>query len=61
MDVGAARRIASLAVHADALPHRVLEIGAGTGQLTQALLELGADVTAVELDPDMVSILQSRP
>ena len=65
MDVGAARRIASLAAHADALPKgsaiRVLEIGAGTGQLTQALLELGADVTAVELDRDMISILQSRP
>jgi len=69
MDMGAARRIARLALEGSApldgaepsrLP-RVVEIGAGTGQLTQALLELGAAVTAIELDPEMVRILQSRP
>jgi 16S rRNA A1518/A1519 N6-dimethyltransferase RsmA/KsgA/DIM1 with predicted DNA glycosylase/AP lyase activity len=27
---------------------RVLEVGAGTGQLTQALLEVGFDVVALE-------------
>ena len=69
MDMGAARRIARLAVEGwapvqDAEPsalQRVIEIGAGTGQLTQALIELGADVTAIELDPEMVRVLQSRP
>jgi len=69
MDMGAAKRIARLALEGSAsameaepsaLP-RIIEIGAGTGQLTQALLELGADVTALELDPEMVRILQSRP
>jgi 16S rRNA (adenine1518-N6/adenine1519-N6)-dimethyltransferase len=63
MDMGAARRIAALATEArpEGGALRVLEIGAGTGQLTQALLETGADVTAVELDRDMVAILESRP
>ncbi len=28
----------------------VLEIGAGTGELTHALLEAGADLTALEID-----------
>ena len=31
----------------------VLEIGAGTGALTQRLLEAGAQVVAVEVDRDM--------
>ena len=69
MDMGAARRIARLALEgsapvedAEPLPlPRVIEIGAGTGQLTEALLELGAEVTAIELDPEMVRVLQSRP
>ncbi|MBV9270289.1 MAG: ribosomal RNA small subunit methyltransferase A, partial [Candidatus Eremiobacteraeota bacterium] len=69
MDMGAAKRIARLALEGSVpsngaepspLP-RVIEIGAGTGQLTEALLELGADVTAIELDPEMVRVLQARP
>ena len=59
MDGGTANRIARLAV--DAPGDRVLEIGAGTGALTAALLRLGADVTAFDLDDDMVAILRSRP
>jgi SAM-dependent methyltransferase len=39
-------------------PPRVLDIGAGTGILTAALARLGADVTAVEPDPDMLAALR---
>jgi 16S rRNA (adenine1518-N6/adenine1519-N6)-dimethyltransferase len=38
----------------------MLEIGAGTGALTLALLEEGADVTALEIDPKLVALLRSR-
>jgi 16S rRNA (adenine1518-N6/adenine1519-N6)-dimethyltransferase len=58
MDGGIAARIARLAV--DAPGERVLEIGAGTGALTEALLRGGAEVTAFDLDPEMVAILQAR-
>jgi 16S rRNA (adenine1518-N6/adenine1519-N6)-dimethyltransferase len=39
---------------------RVLEIGAGTGTLTHALIEAGAHVTAVEIDPALVAVLRER-
>ena len=39
---------------------RVLDLGAGTGKLTEVLLSLGARVTAVEPDPDMLSELRRR-
>jgi len=39
---------------------RVLEIGAGTGNLTGKLLETGATVYAVESDPFMYSQLEAR-
>ena len=39
----------------------VLEIGAGLGALTEALLEAGARVRAVEVDPGLVEILGARP
>lgn len=62
MDAGAAARIARLVVEGspEGEPFRVLEIGPGTGALTHALLQLHADVTALEVDPDMVRILRSR-
>ena len=58
MDGKTSARIARLAV--DAPGDRVLEIGAGTGALTAALVALGADVTAFDVDPDMVGVLQAR-
>lgn len=48
---------------ADSVPitgKRVLEIGPGKGVLTQALLERGATVIAVEIDPLLVDHLTNR-
>lgn len=38
----------------------VLEVGPGTGALTQALVDAGATVIGVEKDPDMVSLCSQR-
>lgn len=38
----------------------VLEIGPGTGALTQALVDAGARVTAIELDHDLIAPLQEK-
>ena len=59
MDAGASSRIARIAVAEPG--ERVIEIGAGTGALTRALLSLGADVTAFDVDAEMVTILRGRP
>ena len=39
---------------------RVLEIGPGLGVLTEAILNSGADLTAVELDRDMAEFIRGR-
>jgi 16S rRNA (adenine1518-N6/adenine1519-N6)-dimethyltransferase len=39
---------------------RVLEIGPGLGILTGGLLEAGAEVTAIELDPGLAAYLRGR-
>ena len=39
---------------------RVLEIGPGTGQVTFRLLALGAEVVAVEPDPELAAFLRER-
>jgi 16S rRNA (adenine1518-N6/adenine1519-N6)-dimethyltransferase len=54
-----ADRVASLCAAPPA--RRVIEIGAGAGILTEALLRSGAHVTALELDPDLVALLRSLP
>ena len=59
MDGGAATRIARLA--AGQRGERVIEIGAGTGALTRALVRQAADVTAFDVDPEMVAVLRGRP
>lgn len=61
MDAGAAARIARLATEGISPSARILEIGPGTGQLTKALLDIHPDVTAIDIDPDMVRILRSQP
>lgn len=38
----------------------VLEIGPGRGALTKKLLESGAQVRALEIDPDMIEILEEK-
>ncbi|MGB6984773.1 MAG: 16S rRNA (adenine(1518)-N(6)/adenine(1519)-N(6))-dimethyltransferase RsmA [Candidatus Aquilonibacter sp.] len=60
MDAGASRRIAHLVCDDAPAGVRVIEIGAGTGSLTHALLEAGASVTALEIDPELVTILGNR-
>ena len=41
-------------------PVTVLEIGAGTGKLTEALVALGHDVHATDPDDDMLALLRKR-
>ncbi|MFM9169322.1 MAG: 16S rRNA (adenine(1518)-N(6)/adenine(1519)-N(6))-dimethyltransferase RsmA, partial [Phycisphaerales bacterium] len=38
----------------------VLEVGPGTGTLTETLLDAGCEVVACELDPDMAGIVRAR-
>ncbi|MFL6144691.1 MAG: class I SAM-dependent methyltransferase [Labedaea sp.] len=40
--------------------HRVLDLAAGTGKLTDGLLTLGLEVIAVEPDPEMRGVLSTR-
>lgn len=39
---------------------RVLEIGCGTGNLTQRLAERGAQVTGVDINPDMLAVARAK-
>ncbi|HEY1655605.1 MAG TPA: 16S rRNA (adenine(1518)-N(6)/adenine(1519)-N(6))-dimethyltransferase RsmA [Candidatus Tumulicola sp.] len=56
-DPAVAQRIADLCGAGGA---RLIEIGAGTGILTRALLAAKADVTALEIDPSLVALLHAR-
>ncbi|MGY6501376.1 MAG: 16S rRNA (adenine(1518)-N(6)/adenine(1519)-N(6))-dimethyltransferase RsmA [Acidimicrobiales bacterium] len=55
VDPNTVRRIARLAEVGPGDP--VVEIGAGLGSLTLALVETGADVTAIEVDRHLVPVL----
>jgi len=56
-DPNTVRRIARLA---EIVPgQRVVEIGAGLGALTLALVEVGARVTAIEVDPHLLPTLRA--
>lgn len=39
---------------------RVADVGAGTGKLTRAAMELGAEVVAVDPDPKMLAVLREH-
>lgn len=56
VDGGVVRDIAEAALR-NASP-RVVEIGPGLGALTEALLDLGAEVTSVERDPSLIPVLE---
>ncbi|MGH9230554.1 MAG: 16S rRNA (adenine(1518)-N(6)/adenine(1519)-N(6))-dimethyltransferase RsmA [Acidimicrobiales bacterium] len=56
-DPNTVRRIARLAGVGPG--DRVVEVGPGLGSLTVALAEIGADVTAVELDRNLLPVLRS--
>jgi 16S rRNA (adenine1518-N6/adenine1519-N6)-dimethyltransferase len=57
-DANTVRRIARLADFQAG--QRVVEIGAGLGALTLALVEAGAAVTAVEIDQHLVPVLRAQ-
>jgi ubiquinone/menaquinone biosynthesis C-methylase UbiE len=52
-------QVAAAVVHGNTTPH-VLEIGCGTGNLTQALLARGATVTAIDQNPDMLALAAEK-
>ena len=56
MDGGSVKRIAELAVVSRDMP--LVEAGPGTGALTRALAERVNDLTAIEIDADMIGILR---
>jgi 16S rRNA (adenine1518-N6/adenine1519-N6)-dimethyltransferase len=58
VDANTVRRIARLSGVGPGTP--VVEIGAGLGALTLALVETGADVVAVEVDRGLVPILRAQ-
>jgi 16S rRNA (adenine1518-N6/adenine1519-N6)-dimethyltransferase len=58
VDPNTVRRIARLA--GVGAGDRVVEIGAGLGALTEALVDTGAAVTAVEVDHGLVGVLAER-
>jgi 16S rRNA (adenine1518-N6/adenine1519-N6)-dimethyltransferase len=58
VDPNTVRRIARLA--AVGTGDRVIEIGAGLGALTRALLETGAEVTVVEIDRGLCEVLREE-
>ncbi|PIZ71645.1 hypothetical protein COY07_04535 [Candidatus Peregrinibacteria bacterium CG_4_10_14_0_2_um_filter_43_11] len=39
---------------------KVLDVGAGTGRISQKLFDAGADVTALDISPEMLEILSQK-
>ncbi|HEY2474699.1 MAG TPA: 16S rRNA (adenine(1518)-N(6)/adenine(1519)-N(6))-dimethyltransferase RsmA [Candidatus Cybelea sp.] len=60
VDASIAARIADCALQWTREELAVIEIGAGTGVLTEALLLAGAQLTAIEIDPALVELLRAR-
>jgi 16S rRNA (adenine1518-N6/adenine1519-N6)-dimethyltransferase len=60
-NASAARKIARLSLNGTSANLKTIEIGAGTGALTRALLGEGADLTAIEIDLSLVEVLRSQP
>ncbi len=58
IDAGSMRRLLDLAAVGPG--ERVLEVGPGTGSLSEELLERGARVVAVEIDPGLAALLRER-
>ena len=52
--------VGKIARFSDIKDQTVLEIGPGKGALTKELLEIGARVIAIEIDPKMIEVLGSR-
>ncbi len=61
VNASAARHVARLSTAGASPETPTIEIGAGTGALTLALIEEHADVTALEIDSELVALLRSRP
>jgi 16S rRNA (adenine1518-N6/adenine1519-N6)-dimethyltransferase len=59
-DTAIAARIAGFTLEGAPPRARTIEIGAGTGVLTRALVDEGAQLTAMEIDPELVAVLHSR-
>jgi 16S rRNA (adenine1518-N6/adenine1519-N6)-dimethyltransferase len=60
VNAATARRIARLSLEDAPADCTIVEIGAGTGTLTRALLDEGARVVAIEIDPQLVAVLRAR-
>jgi 16S rRNA (adenine1518-N6/adenine1519-N6)-dimethyltransferase len=52
--------IANAAASPQPTPKRIIEIGAGVGTLTAALLDLGVEVVAIERDREMCEVLRQE-
>jgi 16S rRNA (adenine1518-N6/adenine1519-N6)-dimethyltransferase len=60
VNASTAARIARLALEGAPQGLPTIEIGAGTGALTRALIDEGAKLTAIEIDPGLVGVLRIR-
>jgi methylation protein MtfA len=59
-DAGGTSQAREFAIRIRSVPGPVLELAAGTGRLTVPLLDLGREVTALELSTAMLAVLRRR-